>query len=1303
MSSKKKKKRAVNNYQENYYDEILKEKVPFTVYELIKMIHRVNPTGEEISPQEACERYKIKTRLQSLLIRRFNESLIVEQPEPDNPRLVGFRLRHFNEDACHAMIDELDEDARAWTQRQIDEDLTNHSFASTEILKKSIHYESMGSADYSPSDRVKEKEENLTKDELIKLGQNALAEYDYEACEYYYHLALKVAGNDSAPMLFLLELYVDYLAAYEKALDLSNTIAVSIKTNDKVKVLLALAAARSGHIDTALEWIKRITHPRASEVYVLSIRRFLQEGDLERASNCLSELESFGQAELKPEIDQFVKGIQALRAKSLEPIEQEMLLSWQEGRTEDSLKLADRILSVSPENKAAGRIRYEFEKQQLEEKVNQLLRLADEANQNKDFSREAELLNKAIAIGAKDQNLAKRLASAQNEARLQKEEMEIYSLINLLAEGNLKKAFLQYINLNTQQRSRLKDKIYDPHLAWLDQILSAPIITKSEKVVEAVLILSKNKEALKQGREPERIMAEMEPHLKVLQPVPEAQKLWRQAEMTLQTMKYKEAKDLLDKAIRFLDLEDSQKARACLDQIKVDLWREDDQRLFNDLNHRLPYLEKFMRQKQMYTEAHERGDHLTARKMAEKLAEHTGENKAGYWLDRAQEHSSHLKKEWSLTSIDLDELPMYYASFGLRWLADDTKTCLRPEARQLIIASSQERWVFLRIFSLDDQKLKKVIILRAPKQMLLQNIGLEGKVLWITSGDGAVLAFDLEQLNILYWYDFSSFATEEEVIEGVFLFPKSKFLWLDKRYIKTNFETIEIIDIERQRIVHQVKASCYPMIINMGGHFRAAIQNLTTNTVQVYSERGNSLENFAFEKSQTIHVATLHPNGNDYVFFPFDDQGSMNLFQESSQEPPGDLVMNLLVRPAPKGKYQPLRIENSNGELQHLAFTSLETGLVFFIYRDAFSEGSNYLLSAFRETGQGFELVYEVNIPCKIVFACDEFSRQVAAINFQGNQVQFVVLNENPPVFDFTDNNFYKKDFPDFRADYYICNNPTGEIKDMSLAYAMQLKNFTKKEFDETVNRIKQPGFNNPDEIVAFIHALHSTFNFTKANEIKMWMRTQYPNHFSVLQDLAEEAAREKRWPEAVSLLEKISRSDLNHGNSCHICHLLGIGYFFKGQVQKALDIWREGEAYEDGECDLDPYLEYAEIALTLPEKRPKEKNDLINILDTFESIDHHLNNMRWGEAVAIIENTPTLVKTDLQMLGRLTWAFLNQNVKHGERQWLYKIIILGNYCQVFNNKFRCDDLILPPYIETWSESRLSEIAKQAKEWLDDL
>lgn len=1294
------------------YNDVLEENVTISAHELVRMIHRINPTGKDIPSKKEAKRYRIKARLQSLLIRRYSEALAVTQPDPENPRLVALDLRHYDETACHALIDELDEDARAWAQRQIDEDLTERitgrNPGSTASSQASFHsgkpYSPTDKAAYPRSSKTEAEEGDLSKDALIQRGHNALAEYDYDACETYYRRALKLSPDSPESTLSLLELYVDHLAAYEKALALSDSIPKSVKRNDGVGILLALAAVRCGRIDRALEHIKRIIDPSASEIYLASATYFMQQGDWKRAAEFLRILKSFGKVELKSEVEELAMKVQSLQAKELEPIEEEMVSAWHQGRTQASLSLADRLLSVSPENRAARRIHREFEKQQLKVRIDQLLRLADKAKENEDSGREVELLNSAMAIGAKAENLANRLRYVQNEANRKKEEMETHSVIRLWAEGDKKKALAQYLGLHTQQRSHIKSSIHDLHFSWLDKVLSAQAATKPEKLIEAVLVLGRSREALDKGKDPDSTIAEMKLHSKVLESVPEAHDILQQVERRSRTIEHKKAKDSLDSAMGFLEMGNLEKARDFMERIEASHLNENEKKIFEDIDHRCHYLEKVKRLEQRYTDAHDRADHFAAREIAAELAAHTEQETSVYWPDRVAEETSLIGKQWSIVAVDAGELPACYGSFGLEEMAEKISCCLLPDGHHLVVATSHERWVFLRIFCLDDQKFKKAIIFRAPVKVSRCSIYPVGNTLWITGQDAVVLAFSLEPLNILSWFDFGDAVKQDEVIEGVWLCPKSRSLWLYKRQSGLGGgETLDIMDIDQQRVIRSLKPFGYPTAINTGGDFCMAIQSIITGTVQMYSEKGKQAESFAFEDHRIIHAATLHPNASDFVLLPFDDSVTMNPFIEPDEAEQGDLVISLEVRPDLKGKYPPVRIENTNGELHHSAYTSLDAGIAVILFADASTEDAGYSLAAFKDTGVDLDLLYQVSVSGKCVLACDEFSRRVAAIAFQNNRFQAFVLNENPPVFASENDNSIENGIPFFHGGYYLCNKPTGSINATSLAYMMQLEDSSPKALNETIRETKQAGPKAPDEIAAFINALNRTFHMAEGDDMKMWMRIHHPGHFSVLTDLAEEAAKENKWPEAVSLLERISRTDLDDGTACHVCHLLGMGYFIGQDMQKALRTWKDGKRYENGKCDLDPYIEYAELSLMPPKKRKKQKSDMLRELNIFEAVDNLLAHGKYSDVIDTVEETDAMSKNELQILARLTWAYLHQDFVRDQMRWVCKVLVLAHYCDCYNPELLRVSQVLPSYMETWPESRLGEIATQAEQWLKDL
>jgi hypothetical protein len=100
-------------------DELLAGRQRCTARELIESIHAINPTGRGLASRDERRRYALKSRLQSLLIRTFGETLTIRRDERD-PRVVTLAESSVGRDACHAVIADLDDDARAWVQFRLD-------------------------------------------------------------------------------------------------------------------------------------------------------------------------------------------------------------------------------------------------------------------------------------------------------------------------------------------------------------------------------------------------------------------------------------------------------------------------------------------------------------------------------------------------------------------------------------------------------------------------------------------------------------------------------------------------------------------------------------------------------------------------------------------------------------------------------------------------------------------------------------------------------------------------------------------------------------------------------------------------------------------------------------------------------------------------------------------------------------------------------------------------------------------------------------------------------------------------------
>ena len=79
MAKCRKKRKKKNLTPRN----VLSGKVNVSALELVRMIHRVNPTARDMSGHEAKKRYRLKSEFQSLLINRFGDSLEIQADNPE--------------------------------------------------------------------------------------------------------------------------------------------------------------------------------------------------------------------------------------------------------------------------------------------------------------------------------------------------------------------------------------------------------------------------------------------------------------------------------------------------------------------------------------------------------------------------------------------------------------------------------------------------------------------------------------------------------------------------------------------------------------------------------------------------------------------------------------------------------------------------------------------------------------------------------------------------------------------------------------------------------------------------------------------------------------------------------------------------------------------------------------------------------------------------------------------------------------------------------------------------------------------
>jgi hypothetical protein len=280
---KRKQKQRVTRDKSWQPEDVLAGKAVISARELAELIQRVNPTDRELARAEVARRYSYKNQLQSLLVRRFASEVEVSA---DREGVALLAHRGSGRSACHAVLAELDEDARSWVQRRLDEAAAPEpapapAGAGARAPARMNGYMNENDAGQT-ADNESLLDSALSAEELLARGHEAMAAYDYELARQAYERALARSDGDAAAAEALLGLLVEHLAAYPEAAALWPRLSHAAAADARIRTLAALAAAHVGEEARARELLRGVTREgdlaAAAEVYQVLARRAL-EGD----------------------------------------------------------------------------------------------------------------------------------------------------------------------------------------------------------------------------------------------------------------------------------------------------------------------------------------------------------------------------------------------------------------------------------------------------------------------------------------------------------------------------------------------------------------------------------------------------------------------------------------------------------------------------------------------------------------------------------------------------------------------------------------------------------------------------------------------------------------------------------------------------------------------------------------------------------------------------------------------------------------------------------------------------------------
>ncbi len=402
--------------------------------DLFNLIHDVNPTGRAMPASVRTERYRLKQLLQSLLIRQYPQELRI-QLDGATGRIIAIGHRSRRIDACHAVVDDLDEDARSWVRFELD----TRGGADREALPPVM---AIASSPAAASGTV-------TVEEELSAAERACTEYDYPAARSAFERAFAAAGGSVGTAIPLLGCLVDLFADYESAWDYREQLHARARAHPAVKLLLARAAAQVGDADAARDFAPDGEGPLYVDLWVQIGKLYLDKGEFELAQQATKRASTSGARTLA--LGELEEALRQQRATARQPLEEQLQLLTDRGCQTEAVALARDILQKFPESAAARQVVQAEEDRQ-----------------------------EAARIGARE-----RMREAQRAAQLQQGQRFVVDCISLHNSGRLADAWRAWLDLDERLRTQVEAAVPMRAWEWLRTLANSR--ESHDKIVHAAL------------------------------------------------------------------------------------------------------------------------------------------------------------------------------------------------------------------------------------------------------------------------------------------------------------------------------------------------------------------------------------------------------------------------------------------------------------------------------------------------------------------------------------------------------------------------------------------------------------------------------------------------------------------------------------------------------------------------------------------------------------------------------------------------------------------------------------------------
>lgn len=1251
-------------------EDVLAGRIKPDAAELLELIHRVNPTGRGLDAREEGLRYAQKARLQSLLVRRYGPELSVIA-DPENEGTVSIHHRGHGRDGCHAVLDTLDEDARAWVRRELD-----LGPPSSEAPPAPAARPSRRGAPPPTDDDEGAASTDASPESLVRRAEDAEACYDFERARTHLERAVAASGFALGPAAALLALLVETLGDDAAALALQPSLSRSTLADAEVRALLALAAARSGDPGEAVALLRGASEHRTAEVSAALASRALEAGDAAQAAAHVAELRKRDPAHRA--IAGLAEEIARVRAAARGPVEAELSALVIAGRQDEAEKKAAEVLARWPESEAARRV----------------VRAAEERRR---------LLQEAEGRRARE------LEAAHQEER---EALQVKRVRAALDAPDPREGLLAWLDLDPALQRRVEAPAAAELLRWLDQTARA---SNPAARVEAVLAVAAARERF--TRDPQGALDALDAHEATLERVPEARRIAREARAAIAAQRAARAREEVAEARRDLARGD---AAAALTRLTAPALRDlgDEGRAEAEAL-RAEAAQIVFREKRVAEVGRLRrsGQLFEARALAgELLAEaRVRDGGAPERLRWEQERRSIQEEIQRAFHVEIDHGP---SPFGEEALPDATLPMMEApfwvteDGGTLVLTEGHGRWVWLQLVDVASRTVRADMLLCAPEPMEYPIVHVVGSTAWLICERGSLLAIDVDRLTVELFRPAREIVSTGRHVGGAAVAADRGALWPRYFWVTPADEDgyacpVQVIDLEARRVVREVTEVI--RLATIAGTREARIGCFKSAGLVLHEDRGVPVPGGRFPRQDVAVVfAAAHPAGEGLVATgsiassPWHVERISTSGSRRRQLPApagrGARSAAVLVDMSAGSSRSPWIIDDDDhGTVTGLA-SSRDTGLCALTY---IRDDLVWEILVLRPTGGTFELLHRSEAPQFTSIVRDAGGRHL----FLYTRSPLILTPLGPTAPDLPEGKAAPSPWISDLSGAPACLGSAGARAEAYQAVAESVKTQTRDVIAAASRALQKE--DDPARVVERARALATADNEdarANAGRLREWLWARHPEDAHVRLLRADDRSLFGRWEEVREILAPCTSASFpDDDHAAHFSHLLALSALHLGDVEEARRRAAEA-ARHGGSCKLEALAAVLQPrpATQAPVREATEATEdpplLTQLVWAVHAADACLDAGDPEGALAALDRRRFEVQDEVQVLARRAEAWLG--LPAPGRRRIAKIMGLARFVDAHGGADgEREELPMPG---AWDRARLDEVAGRAAAWLDE-